>query len=65
MSEKINPNWLEATRSYTKCPKCEKGLLDTRIPRSFLYKYVFVWADVKRFKCNNCMVRLHLPSTLN
>jgi len=45
---------------YEKCPSCKTGYLDTRIRRSFLYKYVLSFIKVKRYKCSACNCKRHL-----
>jgi hypothetical protein len=46
---------------YEKCPSCKTGYLDTRIRRSFLYKYILIFVKVKRYKCSACNCKRHLP----
>lgn len=60
MANTLERNWLERTVTYAKCPKCESGVLDTRIPRGFIFKYLVFWARYKHYKCNTCEARVYL-----
>lgn len=58
--DNTNQSWLNHVQTYHKCPHCEKGLLDTRVKRGFLVKYVFFWMDVKRYECNICAKKAYV-----
>ena len=52
--------WLMDNRSYKRCTKCKTGYLDTRIKRAVIVKCMFFWADLKRYRCNNCYATFYL-----
>lgn len=49
-------------KPFHKCPKCKKGELDTRVPRSLIVKHLFFWLDVKRYRCNNCHAKVYIKT---
>jgi len=46
-------------KTFKKCPNCEKGILDIRIKRSVMVKYIFTWIGNKRYQCNACGIKLY------
>lgn len=45
---------MDAQPALRICPKCKKGVLDTRVPRSRLVKIFAFWLPLKRYKCYYC-----------
>lgn len=45
---------MEAIKERKKCTKCDKGELDTRIPRSFTVKFFLFWLPIKKYRCSLC-----------
>jgi len=45
---------------FKKCPHCENGILDIRIPRSFLVKHFFKWKGNKRYQCSTCGIKIYM-----
>lgn len=53
-SQRTDTSWTTVVKEYIKCPKCDNGILNTRIKRSLIVKYVFTWIGDKRYLCNVC-----------
>lgn len=51
---------MEAKTDKRKCPRCGKGLLDTRVPRAFWVKLFLFWLPIKRYRCDNCNKKIHV-----
>jgi hypothetical protein len=64
MENQIN-NWVLAAKTYDKCPHCDRGILNTRVKRSFLVKNVFVWMEVKRYQCNVCAKKVYVKKAIH
>lgn len=60
MENTLQDNWLYAQKTYVQCPKCKKGLLDTRIHRGALVKLFLFWIPLKRYRCSNCEAKVYL-----
>jgi len=59
----INDNthfWLHNQKESIKCSSCATGRLDSRIPQTFLYKYIIFWRTYKNYQCSNCGVSKHI-----
>lgn len=57
------PNWFNVQNHYEDCPRCKNGKLDTRVKRSFIVKYIFIWMNVKRYQCNTCERKFYIKNT--
>lgn len=42
------------------CPKCKKGVLDSRTSRGILVKAFLFWLPIKRYKCHNCFGKTYV-----
>jgi DNA-directed RNA polymerase subunit RPC12/RpoP len=62
--QETEPEWLSKVASHPKCPYCNSGILDTRVHRSFSYKYLVFWGKFKRYQCNNCEKTLHIRDSV-
>jgi len=60
MSKNSEPNWIEESKIYEKCPKCPHGLLNIRVRRSFFVKFFLGWRNIRRYKCNNCGFKAYI-----
>jgi len=60
MSVESEIKWIYPEKKYWKCPICEIGYLDRRVPRDPFVKYLLFWRDVKRYKCNNCQAKVYI-----
>lgn len=63
--ENQSNNWVKDAKTYDQCPHCERGILNTRVKRSFLVKNVFVWMEVKRYQCNICAKKVYVKNNFN
>lgn len=45
---------MNTIKERKKCPKCERGELDTRVHRSWFVKRVLFWLPIKRYRCSLC-----------
>lgn len=50
---KMQPD-MNTIKERKKCPKCERGELDTRTSRGFIVKTFLFWLPIKRYRCNEC-----------
>jgi hypothetical protein len=53
-------DWIKDVKTYQKCPKCKTGDLSSRVPRSFVYKYLVFWATYRRYRCDDCNKLTHI-----
>jgi len=53
MTKTIDNSWINTVKTYSKCPFCLKGILDTRIKRGFFAKHIFTGLG-KKYRCNTC-----------
>jgi hypothetical protein len=51
---------MNTIKERKKCPKCERGELDTRIHRGFLVKSFLFWLPLKRYRCNECWGKTYI-----
>jgi len=59
--ENVEHKWLKvSSKTYSKCPKCKKGDLDTRVPRGALIKLFLFWTNLKRYRCNSCGAKVYM-----
>jgi len=60
MKNEMGPPEIFKVKTFKKCPNCENGLLDIRIPRSFLVKHFFKWKGNKRYQCSTCGIKIYM-----
>jgi len=49
-----------SSRSMQMCPKCKKGVLSSRIKRSWAIKILLFWLPLKRYRCNYCSEKVYM-----
>jgi hypothetical protein len=42
------------------CPKCKHGVLDERVPRGFLVKYLLGFLPLRRYICYACFKKSYM-----